>query len=50
MLKDHERWVVDDGNHFMVQSFNEMISTTTPVKRINVQVLEPQGVVERLDL
>jgi len=50
MSKDHESWVVDDGNHFMVPSFHEMISKTTSMIRIKERMLEPQGVVERLDL
>ncbi len=50
MSKDRESWVVDDGNHFMVPSLSEMISTTTSMIRISAPMLEPQGVVERLNL
>ncbi len=35
MSIDHEPWVADDGNHFMVPNLNEMI---TPVTRINAQM------------
>jgi hypothetical protein len=41
MSRDHESWVVDDGNHIMVPNPNEMISTTTLVIIVSAQVLEP---------
>jgi len=49
MSKDHESWVVDDGNHVMVPNLNEMILIVAPVIRVNVQVPKPRGVDERLD-
>jgi hypothetical protein len=36
MLKDYESWVGDHGNHVMVPNPSEMISTTTPVIRVDV--------------
>ncbi len=38
--KDHESWVIEDGNHFMVLSPSEMISTTTLVIRISARMPE----------
>jgi hypothetical protein len=49
MSKDHESWVIDDGNHVMVPNPDEMISTVAPMIRINAWVLEPQGANEKLD-
>ncbi len=41
MSKDHESWVIDDGNHVMVLNLNEMISTVAPMIRVNARVPEP---------
>jgi hypothetical protein len=41
MSRDHESWVVDDGNHVMVPNPNEMISTNTLVIRVSAQVPKP---------
>ncbi len=50
MSRDHDSWVAYDGNHVMVPNFSEMISITTLVTSARLaQVLEPQGVDERLD-
>jgi hypothetical protein len=42
MSGDHESWVANDGNHVMVPNL-------APMTRVNVHVLEPHGVDERLD-
>ncbi len=51
ILRNHESWVIDDGNHVMVSNLNEMISTSTCTVMIeaNAWVPKPQGVDERLD-
>ncbi len=36
MLRDHESWVANDGNHVMVPNLNEMISTIAPMISINI--------------
>jgi hypothetical protein len=41
MLKDHESWAIDDGNHVMVPNPNEMISTIAPTIKANIRVPEP---------
>jgi hypothetical protein len=35
MLRDHESWAIDDGNHVMVPNPNEMISTVAPMTITN---------------
>jgi hypothetical protein len=45
---DHVSWIVN-GDYVKVSNLIEMFSKTTLVKRMNVQVLEPQGVNERLN-
>ncbi len=49
MSRDHESWVINDGNHVMVPNLSEMVSISTPMTRINVWVPEPQGANEKLD-
>jgi hypothetical protein len=41
MSKDHESWVIDDGNHVMVPNLNEMISIVAPMIRVSARVPEP---------
>jgi len=41
MSKDHESWVVDDGNHVIIPNLNEMISTIAPMIRVSARVPEP---------
>ncbi len=36
MSRDHESWVINDGNHVMVPNLSEMVSISTPMTRINV--------------
>jgi hypothetical protein len=42
MPKDHESWVINDGNHVMDPNFSEMIFTTTPMIKVNTRVPKPQ--------
>ncbi len=48
MSKDHESWVVDDGNHVMVPNPNKMISTAAPMIKVSARVPKPH-VNKRLD-
>jgi hypothetical protein len=41
MSKDHESWAVNHGNHVMVPNPSEMISITTPMIKVNVQMPKP---------
>ncbi len=41
MSKDHESWVVDDGNHVMVPNPSEMISIGAVVTRANAHMPKP---------
>ncbi len=49
MSEDHGLWAIDDGNHVMVSTLSEMISTIAPMIRASGHVLKPQGANEKLD-
>jgi hypothetical protein len=48
ILGDHVSWIVN-GDYVRISNSIEMFSKTALVKRVNAQVLEPQGVNERLN-
>jgi hypothetical protein len=49
MLRDHESWATDDGNHVMVPNLSEMISTVALVTITSTQMPKPRNFNERLD-